>query len=1308
MKKISALLLTFILTLFFTLSFFPTTVFAYGATTRLNNGDRLYLPNFATSEMDRITVASGSSVTIQGAAGDDDLLYGVQISCETGCKVTLKDVDIDNFSINGSCPLSFSGTGNELILEGTSYLRSGAGQAGVQVNSGVSLIIKGNGSLHSIARNDAAGIGANGAKDGGSITIQGNANITAESLAEGSGIGGGRSGNGGTVIIKDNATVVAKGNHSGIGSSQSKSGCNLTISGGSVYAYGYYGPGIAGSRESDININITGGAVFANTARASTIPGKYGDQGDIGYSVNTSSVKISGDAAVFLAHDICYPTPTTSHRHFPSTHVKEGKIYGYDAPEKISFASAYIASTGEVYEIKYNSNGGTPETHYEIQYAGKPTILSDGTEFEREYYNVANWNTSSDGSGNTYNVGQSNIFASDTNLYAQWEPIYAESIDLRISTCWIKLGDTYTVKPFVEPEGKVDLSRIQWESSNTDIVTVSSSGVLEGKAVGSAVITATIDGKTDQFDVKSYIPLTDLDIKLGMYLGDILPLLPIFKPDDATYKDIRWKSSDESILKIDENGIVTAVGLGEASVTGGNANFKGPTYYIEVIEPNKPISSVSFLPSHIQLDVGQLHILEPHIVPYNATYDTVDWVSSDTDKADVYDGGIVSTKAPGDVTISATIGGVTGECTIEIIQPVTSIDLDDAPDTIYVGDTFVLDGSVVPDNAIHQTLIWTSSDPSVATVSQSGEITALGIGTANIRAECDGEYNVREIKVAKRPVTKITLEPSSLSLYLNEWRTLEPTVNPETATYKDVAWSTNLDSVATVDKNGTVNAVGLGECEIYATSTDDNTIIGICEVQVIAKDVASVTVIPSSKEMYLRDSFALKADVLPKDATYPDITWSSTDTAIATVDENGGVRAVGLGTCDIEAKAGGETSVCNIEVFPIDVESVSLNLSDKELRLGESFTLKATVAPKDATYPEVTWSSSDESVATVDENGGVQSVGLGTCAINAESGGKYTKCSINVVKVGITSLSLDRRSNLLYEGEWFTLTAAILPDDATYPAVTWASSDSSIAKVNEVGTVQAVSAGKCTITATADDVSTSCSVTVNKIPAVGVDSVKLAINSNTVTMLYVGDTIDLVANVYPSDADNKSLTWVSSNASVATVTSLGHVTAVGIGEAQISVTADAHSDTYNIVVNERNEDALPSPIPVPTSTPVPSDAQTAAGTEVREVTIVNFDTTTLPDGTKYILLPCGETVELTGDGIMRIEVPCEDVDENGDIEFVALNDERIPLGSVKIDAAVGNESDGLPVWAIMLIALATLIVGAGGALLFVRVVINRK
>ena len=218
-----------------------------------------------------------------------------------------------------------------------------------------------------------------------------------------------------------------------------------------------------------------------------------------------------------------------------------------------------------------------------------------------------------------------------------------------------------------------------------------------------------------------------------------------------------------------------------------------------------------------------------------------------------------------------------------------------------------------------------------------------------------------------------------------------------------------------------------------------------------------------------------------------------------------------------------------------------------------------------------------------------------------------------------------------------------------------------------------------------------------------VSSVIIDVDPNAATMLYVGDSIDLIAGVYPPDAHERSLTWSSSDTSVATVTSLGNVEAVGAGQAQIKAFAGGYSDTYNLVVSER-ESALPSP------TPAPSDAQPASSYEVREVTVIDFDTATLPDGTRYILLPCGEMLELNGEDIVRIKVPCEDVDGDGNIEFIALNDERVPLGSVYIDTVNGTnpKQNGVGTWTVILMVLSSVLIGAAAALFIVRIIIQKN
>ena len=234
------------------------------------------------------------------------------------------------------------------------------------------------------------------------------------------------------------------------------------------------------------------------------------------------------------------------------------------------------------------------------------------------------------------------------------------------------------------------------------------------------------------------------------------------------------------------------------------------------------------------------------------------------------------------------------------------------------------------------------------------------------------------------------------------------------------------------------------------------------------------------------------------------------------------------------------------------VTGVSLNTNSLTLEEGGTATLTATVEPDEASNKNVTWESSDSSVATVDTSGKVTAVGAGNTTIKATVDGKSAECSVTVkeaANVPVESVSLDKTSLGLTEGETAQLTATVEPEDASNKNVTWSTSNASIATVDANGEVTAVSAGTATITATADGKSATCTVTVtaDTVPVTGVSLNK------TSTSLYVGDTETLTATVQPGNASNQTVTWSTSDPSVATVEN-GTVTAVGRGTATITVT----------------------------------------------------------------------------------------------------------------------------------------------------------
>ena len=248
------------------------------------------------------------------------------------------------------------------------------------------------------------------------------------------------------------------------------------------------------------------------------------------------------------------------------------------------------------------------------------------------------------------------------------------------------------------------------------------------------------------------------------------------------------------------------------------------------------------------------------------------------------------------------------------------------------------------------------------------------------------------------------------------------------------------------------------------------------------------------------------------------------------------------------------------EVQEVRVESVSINQSSAEIEIGKTLQLNATVSPSTASRKDITWSSSKSSVASVSSSGLVTAVSEGTTTITASADGKKGECTVSVVKkaIAVSEVKLDKTELILFEGEEETLTASVLPEDATDKTITWTSSDKSIASI-ESGKVKAVGKGTAKITASAGGKSASCNIEVLR-PVSGI-----SLNKTTLE-LPLEKTETLTATVIPSDATLRGeITWSSSNTQVATVDG-GKVTAVGMGTATITASLEGYKAECNVVV----------------------------------------------------------------------------------------------------------------------------------------------
>ena len=365
---------------------------------------------------------------------------------------------------------------------------------------------------------------------------------------------------------------------------------------------------------------------------------------------------------------------------------------------------------------------------------------------------------------------------------------------------------------------------------------------------------------------------------------------------------------------------------------------------------------------------------------------------------------------------------------------------------------------------------------SVADVNGDGQLTVADV-TALVNMAATGSTSTM--------VTGITLNTSSLSLNSGDVARLTAIVAPSTALDKSVTWSSSDTSVATVGANGTVTAVAGGTCTITCEAADGSGVKAVCQVTV-TQLVTSITLSQTTLALGVDGYKKLTATVLPSNAANKQVTWSSSNTAVAEVTSSGGVAANGPGTCTITCAAkdgSGVKATCTVTVTQL-VTSITLSQTSLSLVTGGSQTLTATVQPSNASNMNVTWTSSDPSIATVNANGTVTAIAGGTCTITCEAAdgsGVNATCAVSVTQL-VTSITLNQTTLSLVTGGSQTLTATVSPSDANNKGVTWSSSNTAVATVDQTGLVTGIAEGTCTVTASATDgsgVYATCTVNVD-------------------------------------------------------------------------------------------------------------------------------------------------------------------------------------------------------------------------------------
>ena len=738
-------------------------------------------------------------------------------------------------------------------------------------------------------------------------------------------------------------------------------------------------------------------------------------------------------------------------------------------------------------------------------------------------------------------------------------------ISINPSSIQIDRGSSDTVQLLFNPSGPTN-DKVLWYTSNPAIATVegdSYTATITGVSGGSATISViSEDGlKIATCDVYIREPVTgvvlnETTVESSMSIGSFQLKATVLPGGEGVNRNVTWSSSDESVCTVSETGLVTFVKPGYATVickTEEGGFIATCNFFISI-----PVESIKLDYTDEIMSVGGTLRITAEVLPLTASNRTVSWESSNTNVCMVDSTGLVEAVGTGSCTIlcKSLDGGATAMCNIYVKQPVTSVVLNTTDITVRKGQTFWLNATCLPENADNKICTWTSRDEDVCVVENDGKVTAVGAGTTSIIVtNTDSGLTAFCVVTVTQPVTGITLNSDYQQLWVGAKYAIIPNVEPIDAENKKVTYLSSDPSVATVDENGIVTAVKGGSCIIEVT-TEECSLTAACTIDV-KEYVSSIELSETNKFMNIGTTGKLNASVQTSTATNKNITWSSSNYDICTVDGEGNLRAGTPGTAVITATAAdgsGVSATCIIQVVN-PVTSIRIEPDTVRMLVGDSQKVSAIVEPADATIQSLTWISSNEAVATVDESGEIFAVGVGKCKITAISqDGNEVKgaCWVYVTPViNITSIKINSSEIYMLTGKSRQLSVRVRPVSNT-DSYEWYSTDTGIVVVDGNGVISTVGPGTADVVAESNNGGVSSTCTVHSI----------GISSSSITLeQYDSYWLDIIGT-------DSNVTWRSSNPRVCTVSATGQVIARMAGTT--TVKAIVNNKTLTCVVRVTN------------------------------------------------------------------------------------------------------------------------------------------
>ncbi len=677
--------------------------------------------------------------------------------------------------------------------------------------------------------------------------------------------------------------------------------------------------------------------------------------------------------------------------------------------------------------------------------------------------------------------------------------------------------------------------------------------------------------------------------------------------------DITYSSESAKIATVSEDGAVTAVAKGKtrivATLTQNGKQVRRASLEVTVVRPvtkvtlsrkNMPILEpddpsladlqLTGLGSDpvILLIAGRSVSLSAVCSPEDASNRKVSFSSSDVGVAKIQDGNRLRGVEKGEcqLTVASVQNPEVQELFhVVVIEPVKKVQIKAPGKTVFAGEQMELNAVCTPDTASIRKVVWKSTKPSVATVDENGLVTGLAKGETTIEARTtDGTDIAGTIKLTvAQKVTEVSLKRDGLVVLEPDDPTLgdlqltglgsnpvlvvlagrsinlSGTCKPDNANNRQISYTSSDAGIAKVEGNR-LRGVEKGECELTVASVQNPEVQELFHVVVI-EPVKKVTVEAPSKTVFAGEQMELNAVITPNTASIQKVTWKSNKPSVATVDENGLVSGLAKGEATIEARTTDGTNIAGSIRLTVAQQVTETTLKQEEVTVstGRSVRLEATVLPKEANNKKLTWSSSDETIATVGKDGTVTGRKAGICVVTcvSESNPMVSASAAVQVVQPVTKITFNQNGTLTFPIRTSQqLSWNVEPYDASIKDVTFKSNHPDIATVDENGLVTGIKRGEVTITATAVDGSKR-SANIRVVITQPVEGVTLSQQ-----MYYVqrGRSKNIRATVLPKNANNQKVYWEIDDNGIASVrssgTSTGQVTGLWDGISTITAITD--------------------------------------------------------------------------------------------------------------------------------------------------------